>query len=241
MEQSPLNRLSPELRNKIYELTFAAASPLDLSACLRGKGSFQHPLAQVCSQSRSESLQLFYNSTDFELDNKHEIATSELVYFEEIPEAIQVDAALWLLSFEPAHADLIRSIGVRSRDKITSTSRYLGYVAEDAQKGQLVGTGERMVGNYHIVCSNGSGTLVKAYRKLILNLVAHLVNVTAEDKINPLLASPKESSGRASLQRRLCGLLVVKDCDSVEDLGGVMAKNDKLTSNHTATVKSIAV
>ncbi|KAF2773121.1 hypothetical protein EJ03DRAFT_324174 [Teratosphaeria nubilosa] len=205
------------------------ASPLDLSACLHGRGSFQHPLTQTCSQIRSESLQLFYSSTDFELDEKHEIATSELGYFEEIPEAI--DAALWLFSVDPAHVDLIRSIGFRNGDKIMSRSRYLEYVAEEAQKGQIVGIGERMVGNYHIVCSNGTGTLVKAYRKVLCNqvhLVARLVDVTAEDRIRPFFASPKEPGERASMQWRLCGLVVVKTGDSVDDLGGLVAKNEKM-------------
>lgn len=60
MEASHLARLSPELRNAVYECVFTS----DYATTLQN-GSIQHALTRTCRQLRYETLGLFYNRTRF--------------------------------------------------------------------------------------------------------------------------------------------------------------------------------
>ncbi|GIZ39465.1 hypothetical protein CKM354_000284700 [Cercospora kikuchii] len=60
MELSPLYRLSPELRNQIYEHVFASRYAVMLQ-----HNSCQHALTKTCRQIRRETLAMFYSLTSF--------------------------------------------------------------------------------------------------------------------------------------------------------------------------------
>ena len=63
MEESQLARLSPELRNRVYEYAFlnGLVSPSDCN------GVIQPGLTRACHQLRSESLGMFYHTTQFRI------------------------------------------------------------------------------------------------------------------------------------------------------------------------------
>ncbi|GIZ42236.1 hypothetical protein CKM354_000551200 [Cercospora kikuchii] len=61
-EKSPLLRLSPELRNLIYE--FALTEPTSQEACILLP---QPALTRTCNRIRQESLLLYYTLNDFHL------------------------------------------------------------------------------------------------------------------------------------------------------------------------------
>ncbi|KAF2171132.1 hypothetical protein M409DRAFT_19102 [Zasmidium cellare ATCC 36951] len=56
MDNSPLNKLSAELRNQIYELALTSDNPVSIS----DGSAVQPPLTRTCKQIRSESLLLSY-------------------------------------------------------------------------------------------------------------------------------------------------------------------------------------
>lgn len=60
METSPLARLSPEIRNAIYEFTFTS----EYAVTLRDKGIL-HPLSSTCRQLRAETLHMYLALTTF--------------------------------------------------------------------------------------------------------------------------------------------------------------------------------
>lgn len=64
MDNSPLGRLSPELRNHIYAQVFS--SPRDVSLLAQQyEGKIQHSITKVCRQLRTETLLMDYANTDF--------------------------------------------------------------------------------------------------------------------------------------------------------------------------------
>ena len=66
MENSPLARLSPERRNKIYE--YALPSHIVYIDCVpSGKHAAQRPLTKTCRQIRTETLSMDYANTSIEL------------------------------------------------------------------------------------------------------------------------------------------------------------------------------
>ncbi|CAK1366563.1 unnamed protein product [Cercospora beticola] len=67
MENSPLNKLSAELRNEIYELVLAQDKPLVICSEHPDPNStaVQPPLTRVCRQIRAEALGLFYHCNTF--------------------------------------------------------------------------------------------------------------------------------------------------------------------------------
>lgn len=78
MDASPLARLPPELRNRIYERAVALSEPITtlwwpdtekFSAVRRSRPTRRYPfaLAQTCNAIRSETLKLTYNLNDVEL------------------------------------------------------------------------------------------------------------------------------------------------------------------------------
>ncbi|KAF2722187.1 hypothetical protein K431DRAFT_284131 [Polychaeton citri CBS 116435] len=60
MDTSPFIRLSPELRNLIYEYTFTSRYKHHLT-----DGNCQHSLTKTCRQIRQEALGMFYTHTRF--------------------------------------------------------------------------------------------------------------------------------------------------------------------------------
>lgn len=76
MENSPLGKLAPELRNDIYERVFEATECLTLVR-LNGHGAIVAldsngarralALTQTCKEMRTETLQMFYGTTAFEI------------------------------------------------------------------------------------------------------------------------------------------------------------------------------
>ena len=60
MDASNLARLSPELRNCVYEYVFASNYAVTLRT-----GFIQHELTKTCRQIRHETLQMFMSSTRF--------------------------------------------------------------------------------------------------------------------------------------------------------------------------------
>jgi len=60
MACSPLLKLPPELRNRIYELVFLDQQPQNLLAG-------DHPATRTCRQIRSDSIDLFYSISNFRL------------------------------------------------------------------------------------------------------------------------------------------------------------------------------
>lgn len=72
MENSPLGRLSSELRNEIYELALTADKPLTICTKLslpsgtpRAPTGSQPALTRVCRQVRKETLTMFYHTNTF--------------------------------------------------------------------------------------------------------------------------------------------------------------------------------
>ncbi|KAF2208527.1 hypothetical protein CERZMDRAFT_101276 [Cercospora zeae-maydis SCOH1-5] len=72
MENSPFGKLSPELRNAIYELALTANQLLTIcckgaakGATRDGQTAIQPPLTRVCRQAREESLMMFYHANTF--------------------------------------------------------------------------------------------------------------------------------------------------------------------------------
>lgn len=64
MDDSPLNKLSPELRNIIYAYAFTSPKRIELNTS--GKDLKKQPgITRVCRQIRNESLLFFYNSNRF--------------------------------------------------------------------------------------------------------------------------------------------------------------------------------
>ena len=61
MDDSPLNNLSAELRNRIYNFTIQATHPAELY-----DGDLN--ISRTCKQIRQESLMLYYSTTQFHLD-----------------------------------------------------------------------------------------------------------------------------------------------------------------------------
>ena len=68
MDRSPLARLAPEIRNRIYEYTFSSIYAVTLRS-----GACEHPLTQTCAQIRFETLQMFFATGTFNahLDDDH--------------------------------------------------------------------------------------------------------------------------------------------------------------------------
>ncbi|KAM3417275.1 hypothetical protein BST61_g5531 [Cercospora zeina] len=70
MENSPFNKLSAELRNKIYELALAHDTPL--AVCKKhpdpDSTAVQPPLTRVCRQIRDEALGMFYQFNTFVME-----------------------------------------------------------------------------------------------------------------------------------------------------------------------------
>lgn len=66
MQNSPLEKLPAELRNKIYRLVVSDNKPL--TVCARSPGyhkAIQPPITRVCRQIRDESLTMFYHCNEF--------------------------------------------------------------------------------------------------------------------------------------------------------------------------------
>ncbi|KAK5122037.1 hypothetical protein LTR85_004283 [Meristemomyces frigidus] len=61
MENSPLARLAPELRNRIYELVFEGENVVSMDTAK----NLNHPLTMTCRQVRDESLLMYYSATRF--------------------------------------------------------------------------------------------------------------------------------------------------------------------------------
>ncbi|KAK4546316.1 hypothetical protein LTR36_001993 [Oleoguttula mirabilis] len=68
MDKSALGRLSPELRNRIYELVFGPPGYYPNIVRLGHReynGCIQHAFTRVCHQARAESLLMYYANTPF--------------------------------------------------------------------------------------------------------------------------------------------------------------------------------
>lgn len=65
MESSYFARLSPELRNEIYERVFTSSRSRKSLGPRPGLLDAQHPLTRTCRQIRSESLHMSYAATCF--------------------------------------------------------------------------------------------------------------------------------------------------------------------------------
>lgn len=69
MDHSPLNKLSPEIRNIIYGLVFTTDDKVYGARLAQGTNydDVQPSLTRVCKQVRSEHLAIFYASSKFTL------------------------------------------------------------------------------------------------------------------------------------------------------------------------------
>ncbi|KAK4544187.1 hypothetical protein LTR36_004397 [Oleoguttula mirabilis] len=77
MDGSPLSKLSPELRNHIWEYAVTMQHPVKVAACsdpdLYYCTRFEDPaITAACKQTRSESLLMYYAKNKFEMDIAHE-------------------------------------------------------------------------------------------------------------------------------------------------------------------------
>ena len=99
MDGSILARLSPELRNRVYEYVFTS----DYAVTLR-KGLAQHALTKTCRQIRQETMPMYMSLTRF---NAH------------LDDGPATPLARWLRAVGPEMALLIAEINVWVRYNLT--------------------------------------------------------------------------------------------------------------------------
>ncbi|KAK5117797.1 hypothetical protein LTR85_008772 [Meristemomyces frigidus] len=100
MENSPLNRISPELRNRIYELVFTPEREVE---CLDSGavGNIQHPLTKTCRQIRAETLMMDYANTHY---------SSPGSYYWDQDDGGGEELSVWLKKIGPQACSTIRSL-----------------------------------------------------------------------------------------------------------------------------------
>ena len=92
MERSQLARLSPEIRNAIYEFTFTSDYAITLS-----NNKILHPLTSTCRQIRIESLNMYLALTSF---NAH------------LDDGPATPLANWLRTIGPERCLLLRDVNI---------------------------------------------------------------------------------------------------------------------------------
>ncbi|KAF7189273.1 hypothetical protein HII31_09426 [Pseudocercospora fuligena] len=100
MDKSPLQKLAPELRNRIYEAVLVSDSCL-VTTCENAwfgpilPTATQPLITKVCKQMREETLRLFYNSNTFQI--LLQIPGNDA----NTPSKQTLDARNWLLKVDP--------------------------------------------------------------------------------------------------------------------------------------------
>ncbi|PPJ51490.1 hypothetical protein CBER1_07970 [Cercospora berteroae] len=113
MENSPLGRLSSELRNEIYELALTADKPLTICSKLslpsgtrRAPIGTQPALTKVCRQIRKETLTMFYHTNTFLIEVCGPRATGASPNLARE----QKEVVAWLFGLERKHHASIRGL-----------------------------------------------------------------------------------------------------------------------------------
>lgn len=110
MDKSPLNRLSAELRNRIYDLVFEENFDLHITSP-RDSHNLQHPLTRTCRQIREETIFVYLSRTKFEaitLSSDYEERTAILTYNMEKTERL----IKWMKAQGPAQLKAIKCLQI---------------------------------------------------------------------------------------------------------------------------------
>lgn len=131
MDASPFARLSPELRNLIYEFAFTASD--NLKAVTLQNDRIQHGITKTCRQIRRETLTMYYSMTRF---NAH------------LDDGPSIPLARWLKQIGREHCLLLDEINIWDMHMLNatlhgeeSTLRLLRKGTEDGKRYVLQPTG----------------------------------------------------------------------------------------------------
>lgn len=136
MDASPLARLSPELRNAIYELVFTSDYAITLQT-----GSLQHALTKICRQARRETLEMYYSIARL---NAH------------LDDRPATPLAQCLKRFGREHCLLLREVNVWDMHMLNATLH-----GEEATRGLLART--TLEGEHHVLRPIGSWLLDRGW------------------------------------------------------------------------------
>ena len=123
MDRSPLAKLAPELRNRIYEIVLKSEKPLKISLPVRGhkrstrNSSRKLPtllsLVATCREVRDEALQMLYASNEFEIQTDHHAHLHQATTFEKFVEQIGTTNAKALRSVRLSQFEMATMSGRR--------------------------------------------------------------------------------------------------------------------------------
>lgn len=117
MDFSPFARLSPELRNKIYEHVFCSSNRFRVSlGPASGPNNAQSPLTRTCRQMRQESLHMYLANTRFSAHLDDGPITPLIRWFEAIgPEAIALLPQVAVFDLHDSQLELLSRLGAEMR------------------------------------------------------------------------------------------------------------------------------